>query len=209
MCNKNQWNPFLGEAFEYIQGLKSPSGETMHTSRRNILITITNAYRENLTILMTPSVTKIHELKRAAADRNKTARLTETVCNHLSSTKQLLNVWTLTQLRPTSDLHKTNLRLDTGITLALSATKTPRNSTEFSKHIWTLKDNNVAHDILWNIITHRKPYNSANKRCKLCLKENFSITYQPQLTSLNKLNELISSCRHRHKALLSNLYSYT
>ena len=76
-----------------------------------------------------------------------------------------------------------------------------RDLTKLSKHIWTLKENNIAHDISWNIITHSKPYNSANKRCNLCLKEKFFITYQPQLSSLNKRNELVSSYRHRLKAL--------
>ena len=45
-----------------------------------------------------------------------------------------------------------------------------RNSTELSKHIWTLKENNINYYISWRILSSRSPYNSANKRCNLCLK---------------------------------------
>ena len=79
-----------------------------------------------------------------------------------------------------------------------------RNSTELSKHIWTLKENNIDHFILWHILSSRSPYNSASKRCNLCLKEKLFIIHQPELSSLNKRNELVSSCHHRNKALLCN-----
>ena len=79
-----------------------------------------------------------------------------------------------------------------------------RNSTELSKHIWTLKDSNIDHSISWRIISSSSPYNSSSKRCNLCLKEKFLIICRPDLSSLNKRNELVSSCRHRNKALLRN-----
>ena len=79
-----------------------------------------------------------------------------------------------------------------------------RNSTELSKHIWTLKDNNIEHFISWRILSSHSPYNSSSKRCNLCLKEKFLIIYRPKLSTLNKRNELVSSCRHRNKALLRN-----
>ena len=76
-----------------------------------------------------------------------------------------------------------------------------RNVTELSKHIWTLKDNNIDHTISWNILARAKPYNSANKRCNLWLLEKFIIIRQPERSTLNKRNELVSSCRHRNKVL--------
>ena len=48
-----------------------------------------------------------------------------------------------------------------------------RNSTELSKHIWNLKDNNIDYSISWRILSSTKAYNSASKRCNLCLKESF------------------------------------
>ena len=68
-----------------------------------------------------------------------------------------------------------------------------RNSTELSKHIWTLKENNFNHFISWRILSSRSPYNSANKRCNFCLKEKLFIIRRPELSSLNKRNELVSS----------------
>ena len=79
-----------------------------------------------------------------------------------------------------------------------------RNSTELSKHIWTLKNNNIEHFISWRILSSHSPYNSSSKRCNLCLKEKFLIICRPELSTLNKRNELVSSCRHRNKALLRN-----
>ena len=76
-----------------------------------------------------------------------------------------------------------------------------RNSTKLSKHIWTLKENNIDHFILWHILSSRSPYNSASKRCNLCLKEKLFIIHQPELSSLNKPNKHVSSCHHRNKAL--------
>ena len=67
-----------------------------------------------------------------------------------------------------------------------------RNSTKLSKHIWTLKEKNIDHFISWHILSSRSPYNSASKRCNLCFKEKLLIICQPELSSLNKSNELFS-----------------
>ena len=77
-----------------------------------------------------------------------------------------------------------------------------RNSTELSKHIWTLKDSKVNYSLSWRILSKAQVYNSTSKRCNLCLKEKLFIIRHPELSSLNKRNELVSSCRHRYKALL-------
>ena len=79
-----------------------------------------------------------------------------------------------------------------------------KNSTELSKHIWTLKNDNIDYSISWRVLSSSSPYNSSSKRCNLCLKEKFLIICRPDLSSLNKRNELVSSCRHRNKALLRN-----
>ena len=79
-----------------------------------------------------------------------------------------------------------------------------RNSTELSKYIWTLKDNNIDHSISWRILSKKPSYSSSNKRCSLCLKEKTLIICHPELSTLNKRNELVSSCRHRNKTLLCN-----
>ena len=84
-----------------------------------------------------------------------------------------------------------------------------KNSTELSKHIWSLKDKNIEHTISWKILAKAKPYSPANKRCNLCLLEKYFIIRNPELCTLNKRNELVSSCRHRLKALLRNVCNRT
>ena len=74
-----------------------------------------------------------------------------------------------------------------------------RNSTELSKHIWTLNDHNIEHFISWRILSSHSPYNSSSKRCKLWLKEfliilkEFLIICRPELSTLNKRKEIVSS----------------
>ena len=101
-----------------------------------------------------------------------------------------------------SDSQRTTSKQDTATTPHHSAQH--RNSTELSKHIWILKDNNIAHFISWRILSSRSPYNSSSKRCNLYLKEKFLIICRPELSTLNKRGELVSPCRHRNKALLRN-----
>ena len=79
--------------------------------------------------------------------------------------------------------------------------KVARNSTELSKHVWSLKERGLSFNISWRILSHARPYNSASKRCNLCLSEKFFIICKPHYCTLNKRNELVSSCRHRAKAL--------
>ena len=79
-----------------------------------------------------------------------------------------------------------------------------RYATELSKHIWTLKDNNISFKISWRILSSARAYSSSSKRCNLCIKEKFFIICRPHLSTLNKRSELLSSCRHRNKALIAN-----
>jgi len=79
-----------------------------------------------------------------------------------------------------------------------------RNETELSKHIWTLNDNNKPFTIKWRVLKQCKPYNSISNKCNLCLFEKYVIICKKNLCSLNKRNELASSCPHRTRYLLKN-----
>ena len=78
------------------------------------------------------------------------------------------------------------------------------NSTELSKHIWNLRDNNQDFNIKWSIISRARPYNNISKRCDLCLTEKLMIITAKQDELLNKRSELISKCRHENKFYLRN-----
>ena len=45
------------------------------------------------------------------------------------------------------------------------------NSTELSKHIWTLQDSNTSFTINWSILATAPAYSNKSKRCHLCLTE--------------------------------------
>jgi hypothetical protein len=82
-----------------------------------------------------------------------------------------------------------------------------RNSTELSKYIWGLKDNNVDHTISWKIIGKAHPCTNGNSACNLCLMEKYYIIRRPAAASLNNRNSLVTACRHSNKFLLSNYNS--
>jgi hypothetical protein len=79
-----------------------------------------------------------------------------------------------------------------------------RNSTALSEYVWKLNDNKVDYSINWKIISRAKPYSPSTKICYLCLEEKYFIIHKPDMSSLNKRNELASGCRHRKKHLLCN-----
>ena len=82
--------------------------------------------------------------------------------------------------------------------------KSKMNETELSKHIWTLNDNNKPFTIKWRVLKQCKPYNSISNKCNLCLFEKYVIICKKNWCSLNKCNELASSCPHRTRYLLKN-----
>ena len=79
-----------------------------------------------------------------------------------------------------------------------------RYSTTLSSYVWILKDSDIPHTIHWKIIAKCKPYSNNTRRCNLCLHEKFLIICRPDMSSLNKRNELIGTCRHSKKFLLCN-----
>ena len=72
-------------------------------------------------------------------------------------------------------------------------------STELSKHVWKLKEANVHFQISWKILKHTASYNPVSERCNLCLWEKYFIICRPELATLNRRNELVSSCRQREE----------
>ena len=77
-----------------------------------------------------------------------------------------------------------------------------RNETELSKHLWKLKEEGKDFTVAWKIIAKAKPYTNLTKRCNLCITEKFFLLTKPHMATLNKRNELISTCRHRRKFIL-------
>lgn len=74
-----------------------------------------------------------------------------------------------------------------------------RHNTELSKYIWQLKERDKAYSITWRILARASPYNPATKRCNLCIAEKYFIIYKHTMGTLNKRDELTSTCRHAGK----------
>ena len=70
--------------------------------------------------------------------------------------------------------------------------------------IFPLKDARKPFRVQWKVLATWKPYDNMSKKCNLCLKENFFIICRNDLCTLNKRNELASSCPHRNRFTLKN-----
>ena len=79
-----------------------------------------------------------------------------------------------------------------------------RLSIELSKHVWHLKEAKLKFGISWKILKQTTPFSPAWNRCNLCLWEKYFIICRPELATLNKRNELVTSYRHANKFLLKN-----
>ena len=79
-----------------------------------------------------------------------------------------------------------------------------RNNTELRKYIWYLKENLTKFKGTWRILKHASSYNPTSNKCNLCLWEKYFTFCKPDLASLNKRNELTSSCKHVNKYALEN-----
>ena len=80
--------------------------------------------------------------------------------------------------------------------------KTKEKSTELSKHIWELKDNNIPYQLKWWIAYKARPYVCGSNKCDLCLSEKLTIIKGDRNSLLNTRDELVSKCRHRNKFAL-------
>ena len=80
-----------------------------------------------------------------------------------------------------------------------------KNSTELSKYVWSLRENNKIPSIKWKIV--KIVYSKATSSfCKLCLTEKlFILNALGDDKCLNKKTEFINKCRHQNKLLLKNV----
>ena len=82
-----------------------------------------------------------------------------------------------------------------------------KHATTLSTHILELKDQGIPYEISWKKLARGKVFNPISKTCQLCLKEKYLIMFSPEGATLNRRNELYSTCRHRLKDLLDKVKS--
>lgn len=82
-----------------------------------------------------------------------------------------------------------------------------KNATELSKYIWSLKERKINYQIKWRKVKRARSYSNVSKKCNLCLWEKYFIICKPQMSTLNRRNELTSLCRHSKKFLLNTAFT--
>ena len=77
-----------------------------------------------------------------------------------------------------------------------------RTASKLASHVCRLKDENIQHDISWDIVARAPSFNPTNKMCRLCLTEAYHIMFSSGGANLNKRDELFGFCKHRWKNLM-------
>ena len=72
-----------------------------------------------------------------------------------------------------------------------------------SAHIWEIKDKGTAHEVNRSILANASEYNTTTKQCRLCLMECWLILFKEEPATLNRRQEIFSSCRHRARLTLN------
>ena len=80
-----------------------------------------------------------------------------------------------------------------------------RQPTRLSKHVWSLKDKNILHDVKWKIKAKTGIYFPGAKYCDTCITEAMFILDAERTTSLNLRTEILSKCKHMRKFTLHDM----
>ena len=67
---------------------------------------------------------------------------------------------------------------------------------KLSSHVCYLKNNNIEHDISWEIVTRAPQFNPSSRVCRLCILEAYHLIFTPGGANLNKRDELFGFCKH-------------
>ena len=88
-----------------------------------------------------------------------------------------------------------------------TATFRDRNSnmSTLSSHVWDLEDKKIDYDIQWKIKKRGMLYKPGASYCDLCVCEKVEILLANPESSLNKRNEVLERCRHRHRYKLGHI----
>ena len=81
--------------------------------------------------------------------------------------------------------------------------------TALSKEVWEIKSKGGTYNIKWRPIRQHPSYNPVTGKCALCLSEKLEILEHKQPNLLNKRSEIVSTCRHRRKYMLSSIFDVT
>ena len=79
-----------------------------------------------------------------------------------------------------------------------------KTKTSLSTEVWRVKTQGGTPKITWRAIKQHRGFNPATGRCSLCLCEKLEILEHKGPNLINKKDEIVSTCRHRRKFLLTS-----
>ena len=82
--------------------------------------------------------------------------------------------------------------------------ETKKQKSEFSAHIWKLKEGKKDFSIKWHIQRRAFPYTNGGAGCDLCAWEKFYILMGDPAITLNRRSELFFRCKSQRDCLLNN-----
>ena len=81
--------------------------------------------------------------------------------------------------------------------------KPPENSTTLSTYFWKETEEGRNPKVEWKILESNIPtFSSVTKKCRLCLREKFTIAFKPDLAIINSRNKKNCHCRHIQACLI-------
>ena len=80
-----------------------------------------------------------------------------------------------------------------------------KTETCLSKEVWRIKSLGGTYNVTWRPIKQYPGFNPSNGRCRLCMSEKLEILEHPGPNLLNKRSEIVSTCRHRLKYMLTSV----
>lgn len=83
-------------------------------------------------------------------------------------------------------------------------TKKYKNNTALSTEYWKIKEQQGIPKVKWKIIRKAKASTPESRNCQLCLGEKYEIACYDGQNLLNKRNEVVAKCRHKHKYILAS-----
>jgi hypothetical protein len=84
-----------------------------------------------------------------------------------------------------------------------------KTDTELSKEVWKIKEQGGNYRISWRALGQFHDFNPTNGKCGLCMSEKLSILEHSGPPLINSRSEIIATCRHRRKYMLSSLSDVT
>ena len=80
-----------------------------------------------------------------------------------------------------------------------------KTETCLSKEVWNIKSLGGTYNITWRPIKQLPGFNPSNRKCGLCRSEKLEILEHTGANLLNKRSEIVSTCRHRLKYMLTSI----